>query len=106
MSKKNYSLSKFRIFAAANVLCGMSLYGYVANADVSLPYNTPTVIVAWGVCYVVTNYSGSTKFVPTTAAAEWSSFYTTPGTASLSACAPPGDGGGCCVGNGGGDSGG
>lgn len=101
MSNKNFKLGKFRIFAAANVLCGMSLYAHVGNADYSLPYNTPTAIDAWGVCYVVTNYVGPTKFVPTTSAAEWSSFYNAPGTASLSACYY-GDGGGCCVGDGGG----
>lgn len=102
MSNKNFKLSKFRIFAAANVLCGMSLYGYVAKADVDAYYNTPVAINAWGVCYVVTNYVGPTKFVPTTSASEWSSFYSAPGTATLSAC---GDGG-CCAGDGGGYGGG
>lgn len=83
----------------------MSLYGYVARADLWAYYNTPVTVNAWGVCYVVTNYVGPPKFVPTTNSAEWSSFYTYPGTASLSSCAADG-GGGCCPADGGGDGGG
>ncbi len=102
MSKKEFHISRFRVFAAANILCGMSLYGYVAHADQWAYYNSPVAISAWGVCYVVTNYAGPPKFVPTTSAAEWSSFYTYPGTASLSYCGYAGDGGGCCYADGGG----
>lgn len=44
------------------------------------------VIDEHGVCRIVTNTSGQTIYIPTKAAAEWSSFYN---TASGSVTAPP-----------------
>lgn len=75
------------------VMLGLATSSNPAQAtDYHLPYNTPTTILEWGICYVVTNYVGPTKFVAASTPTEWASFYNSPGTAWLSTCS---DGGGC-----------
>jgi hypothetical protein len=44
-------------------------------------------ITEFGVCKNVTNNSSNTLWIPTFRAAEWSSFYTNPGQATIAPCA-------------------
>ncbi len=102
---KKHILKASALFAA-NFAVGLTLYSDLAIADYSLPYASPTAINAFGYCYVVTNTSGNTAFVPTSNAGEWSNIINNHGGLAFSSCgAGQGDAGCGYCGNGGGDGG-
>ena len=95
MSNEKKHFIKVSALVAANFAVGMTLYSDLAIADYSLPYATPTMINAFGYCYVVTNTSGSTAFVPVSNASEWTNIINNHGGLSFGSCGNNQGDGGC-----------
>jgi hypothetical protein len=78
---------KAAIAAVACLVIAASVSAANASDGYSLADGTTTSIDEHGACRKVTNNSGKNQYVPTTAAAEWTSFYSTthPGV-TMAAC--------------------